>query len=73
VCALKNTSAFTNSSIASGTAYVYVPAAQLSDADETKDYRRATNWSSLATQFRALEDYTVDGTITGELDLGKVA
>lgn len=68
VCALKNTGAFTNSSIVGGTGYIYVPAALLSDTDETKDYRRATNWSTYATQFRALEDYTVDGTITGEID-----
>ena len=52
--------------------YVYVPRALLSDDDETKDYRRATNWTALSTQFRALEDYTVDGTITGKLDWEKV-
>ena len=23
----------------------------------TKDYRRATNWSNYASQFRAIEDY----------------
>ena len=52
--------------------YIYVPRALLSDTDETKDYRRATNWSTFATQFRALEDYTVDGTTTGELDPNKI-
>lgn len=52
--------------------YIYVPRALLSDVDATKDYRRATNWSTYATQFRALEDYTVDGTITGELDETKI-
>lgn len=52
--------------------YVYVPRAWLSDEDETRDYRRATNWTTLAAQFRVLEDYTVDGTITGELDWEKV-
>lgn len=35
-------------------------------------YKAATNWSTYATQFRALEDYTVDGTITGELDSTKI-
>lgn len=59
--------------IASGTGYIYVPKALLSDDDETKDYRRATNWTTYASQFRALEDYTVDGTITGELDETKIA
>lgn len=52
--------------------YFYVPRALLSDTDATMDYRRATNWSEHASQFRALEDYTVDGTITGELDESKV-
>lgn len=52
--------------------YFYVPRKWLSDEDETMDYRRATNWTTLATQFRALEDYTVDGTTTGELDWEKV-
>lgn len=52
--------------------YFYVPRALLSDDDETMDYRRATNWSTYASQFRALEDYTVDGTITGELDPTKI-
>lgn len=39
--------------------FFYVPRALLSDDDETKDYRRATNWSddTLVTQFRAIEDY----------------
>jgi hypothetical protein len=34
-----------------------VPKALLSDDDATKDYRRATNWSTFANQFRAIEDY----------------
>ena len=46
--------------------YIYVPAA-LVDA-----YKAATNWSTYASQFRALEDYTVDGTITGALDESKI-
>lgn len=44
--------------------YIYVPSALISA------YQEATNWSALYAQypnlFRALEDYTVDGTITGE-------
>lgn len=55
-----------------GAGYIYVPRALLSDDDETKDYRRATNWAKYAAQFRALEDYTVDGTVTGELDESKI-
>lgn len=46
--------------------FIYVPSALLAD------YQAATNWSVLADQFRALEDYTVDGTTTGELDETKI-
>lgn len=59
--------AFENSGIDKGTAYIYVPAVLI------EEYKSATNWSTYATQFRALEDYTVDGTITGELDETKIA
>lgn len=44
------------------TGYIYVPSALLSS------YEAATNWSYYASKFRALEDYTVDGTTTGALD-----
>ena len=46
--------------------YFYVP------KDLIEDYKVATNWTIYADQFRALEDYTVDGTITGELDESKI-
>lgn len=46
--------------------YIYVP------RDLVDSYKTATNWSTYASQFRALEDYTVDGTITGELDESKI-
>ena len=49
-----------------GTGYVYVPQALLAS------YQAATNWSTYAAQFRALEDYTVDGTTTGALDPAKI-
>lgn len=62
VCTLSNTNAFTSSAIASGTGYIYVPSALVDS------YKAATNWSTYANQFRALEDYTVDGTTTGALD-----
>lgn len=41
---------------------IYVPRALL------ESYKTATNWKRLADKFVALEDYTVDGTTTGELD-----
>ncbi len=71
VCTLGHTGALANTPIKSGTGYIYVPRCLLSDDDASKDYRRATNWSTFTT-FRALEDYTVDGTTTGELDPTKI-
>lgn len=58
--------AFTNSAVEKGTGYVYVPAALMDQ------YKTASNWSTYARQIRALEDYTVDGTVTGELDETKI-
>lgn len=72
LCTMSGVNALKSTPIASGTGYIYVPRALLSDDDATKDYRRATNWSTYANQFRALEDYTVDGTTTGELDETKI-
>jgi hypothetical protein len=57
---------FNNTPIASGTGYIYVPRARVDS------YKSATRWSTWASQFRALEDYTVDGTIMGELDESKI-
>lgn len=49
---------------------VYVP------ENLIETYKAATNWSTCYTQgradFKALEDYTVDGTITGEFDYEKI-
>lgn len=61
-----NSNAFTNSGIANGTGYIYVPRAMVSTLQS------ATNWSTYASQIRALEDYTVDGTTTGALDESKI-
>lgn len=57
---------FTDTPMASGTGFIYVPRALVDS------YKTATNWSTYAAQFRALEDYTVDGTITGDLDESKI-
>ena len=65
VCDLINVDALYNSGISRGTGYVYVPSA-LYDS-----YVIATNWSTYSAQIRKLEDYTVDGTVTGELDTSK--
>lgn len=46
--------------------YIYVPSAVI------EEYTASFDWSSYATQIRALEDYTVDGTTTGALDESKI-
>lgn len=51
VATLSNVNAFTNTPIANGTGYIYVPAALI------EDYKVATNWVTYANQFRAIEDY----------------
>lgn len=61
-----DSNSFMSSSIESGTGYIYVPRAMV---DTLKS---ATNWSIYASQIRALEDYTVDGTTTGALDETKI-
>ena len=78
ICTLSNTNAFSSCYHFYGTAnstynpegkkdgYIYVPSALI------EQYKVATNWVTFADQFRALEDYTVDGTTTGELDWEKV-
>ena len=65
-CSLADTNALNSTPIASGTGYIYVPRALVDS------YKTASKWSTYANQFRALEDYTVDGTINGELDETKV-
>ena len=50
VCTITS-NAFYNSGIASGIGYVYVPAALVDS------YKTAANWSTYASQIRAIEDY----------------
>ena len=52
--------AFDGTPIASGTGYIYVPRALVNN------YKADSQWSAYANQIRAIEDYTVDGTVTGE-------
>jgi hypothetical protein len=66
ICVLGYSSAFNNTNIAKGIGYIYVPSAFVDS------YKAAKHWSTYASQFRALEDYTVDGTVTGELDPNKI-
>lgn len=66
VAGMDHSDAFNSTPIKDGTGYIYVPSALVAD------YKAATNWSTYADQIRALEDYTVDGTTTGELDETKI-
>ena len=66
ICTLSAANAFNNTPIKSGTGYIYVPRALVDT------YKAASKWSTYANQFRALENYTVDGTISGELDPSKI-
>lgn len=69
MCTLSNY-ALNSTKIFNGTGYVYVPRALV------ESYQVATNWKTAygknADTFRALEDYTVDGTLTGALDDSKI-
>lgn len=66
ICTLSSTGAFNSTPINSGIGHIYVPSALI------ETYKTATNWYTFAARFRALEDYTVDGTITGDLDPNKI-
>ncbi len=66
MCSLSNVGAFQLTPIEAGTGYIYVPFLLL------EEYQNATNWNVFRGQFRALEDYTVDGTTTGALDETKI-
>lgn len=52
---------FTNSTIASGTGYIYVPSSLVDT------YKVANTWSTYASQIRAIEDYSTDGTVDGDI------
>ena len=47
---LANTNAFSNTPIASGTGYIYVP------DDRVDSYKQATNWSTYASQIKGLNE-----------------
>lgn len=72
LCTLGNVNTFYNMPFASGQAggKLYVPAALVDS------YKAAAKWSTIlgyaTNEIRALEDYTVDGTITGALDASKI-
>lgn len=51
ICTLSNVNAVNNTPIGKSTGYVYVPSALIDT------YKAASNWSTFAAQFRAIEDY----------------
>jgi hypothetical protein len=51
ICTLSNVNGVNNTPIGKGTGCVYVPSALIDS------YKTATNWSTFASQFRAIEDY----------------
>jgi hypothetical protein len=51
ICTMSGTSSLSNSGVANGTGFIYVPASLV------EQYKAATNWSAYATQIRAIEDY----------------
>lgn len=61
VATMANTNALLGTDIYYSKGYIYVPASLKSQ------YEQAANWSTYADQFRKLEEWTVDGTVTGAL------
>ena len=51
ICTLQNVNGVNSTPIGKGTGYIYVPASLI------ETYKTATNWSTFASQFRAIEDY----------------
>lgn len=72
LCTLGNINTFYNMPFGSGQTggKLYVPSALV------ENYKTASKWSTIlgyaTNEIRALEDYTVDGTITGALDASKI-
>lgn len=73
VCPLSSVNSFENTPFASGG----TGGTLLVPRSLTASYQTATNWSSIFSgnannRVLALEDYTIDGTITGEIDWDKL-
>lgn len=66
-CTYGQTTVFEGSGITATTGWILVPSNMLNS------YKTASGWSTYADRFVALEDYTVDGTTTGDIDRDKLA
>lgn len=58
-----NNSAVHTDSAGGGTGYIYVPSALVSA------YKAANNWSLFSNSIRAIEDYSDDGTVDGDINV----
>ena len=58
---LGGSNVFRGTPIASGMGFILVPSSLLDS------YKTATNWSAYSDRIMAIEDYSVDGTVTGEI------
>ena len=63
VVTLAGTGSFNNTPIANGNGYIYVPRSLLDS------YSNDDGWHIYGGQILAIEDYTVDGTVDGELNI----
>lgn len=66
ICSTDDKNVLRNTPISDGEGYIYVPSALLDS------YKTATGWSTYANQFRILEEYTTDGTVTGKFNYAKI-
>lgn len=67
LCSLSDADALEYTPIPSGFGYILVPEVLIDS------YKSATNWTAYASSLRALEDFTVDGTTTGDLTIHRVS
>lgn len=69
------TGLFTNTPIAEGTGYIYVPASLIESYKNAEPSRYGVSWADYAAQFRAIEDYPeiCDPTMDEPLTKGEAA
>lgn len=61
ICSMTYKDALTDSAIDNADGYIYVPSALV------ETYKTTSSWSTYADQIRAIEDFSVDGTVTGKI------
>lgn len=64
ICTLQSANSISGATkIVNGTGYIYVPSALVSS------YQTANYWSAYSNQIRAIEDYSDDGTVDGDINV----